>query len=60
MTALEYAKNIFSEMNIGDIIMIRDFATKNKKLFIECAKIHIEQTGELEFNSTYEKLRKVK
>lgn len=60
MTPQQQANKIFDAMKKGEVIEVRDFATKNKPLFIELAKNYIDETDAIEFNSSYSRIRKIK
>lgn len=59
MTPQEHANKIFNAMQKGDVIEVRDFAPKNKPLFIELAKNYIDENGSIEFNYSYSRIRKL-
>lgn len=55
---LVFCWEILDKIEVGNSILVSDYAKKDPKLFIECCKQYIDVYGNMVFNKDYTKIYK--
>jgi hypothetical protein len=58
--ALSVCWKILDRLEVGDRIMVSEFAPNHPDLFVECAKKYSDYFGSILFSDDYKKIKKVK
>lgn len=56
---LSYCWNILDKLEIGQMIMVKDFAPKKPDLFVDCCKQYFDCYRTLKFSNDYSQIFKV-
>jgi len=56
---LAFCWKILDKIEVGNKILVSDYAKKDPKLFINCCKLYIDVYGNMMFNKDYTELYKV-